>query len=290
VKVFFFTLKRCLAGVTAGLALAGVSSAAEVQRDIEYGRVNGVSLRLDVGPADGKEPVPVAILVHGGGWSTGDKSGSNRPGDSADITPWFALVHSAGFTWFSINYRLAPKYPWPACRDDVSTAIRWVKAHAAEYGGDPRRIVLFGHSAGGHLVYYAGTNPTPGADVKAVVGFAPVTDLFSDAQTRGGLSQSLQWLFGLPKTVTPETAAVLQAASPMQYVKPGLPAFLLVHGTLDQTVPFPMSLDFQSKMRAAGNVCDLIPVERAPHSMMKWEGKDPSYQAKVIEWLRRVVR
>lgn len=272
------------------LALAGASGAAEGQRDIEYGRANGVSLRLDVEPAEGKGPFPVAILVHGGGWSTGDKSGSNRPGDSADITPWFGLVHSAGLTWFSINYRLAPRYPWPACVDDLSTAIRWVKAHAAEYGGDPRRIVLFGHSAGGHMVCYAGTNPAPGTEVKAVVGFAPVTDLYSDAKTRVGLSQSLQWLFGLPKLVTPAATAVLQAASPVHYVKPGLPAFLLVHGTLDRTVLFPMSVDFQAKMRAAGNVCDLIPVEGAPHSMMKWAATDPSYQAKVVEWVRRAVK
>ena len=269
------------------LGWAWTSAAAEVQRDIEYGQVKGISLRLDVEPAEGKGPFPVAILVHGGGWSSGDKSGSNHPGDSADITPWFGMVHSAGFTWFSINYRLAPANPWPADIDDVSTAIRWVKAHAPEYRGDPRRIVLLGHSAGGHLVCYAGTHPARGAEVNAVVGFAPPTDLFSDTPTKDGVPQSLQRLFGLPKALTPDALTVLRAASPVEYIMPRLPPFLLVHGTMDKTVRFSMSLDFQARMRAAGNCCDLIPVEGAPHSMMLWSAKDPSYQAKVVEWLRR---
>jgi len=58
----------------------------------------------------------------------------------------------AGFAWFEINYRLAPKFLYPACIEDVETAIRWVKAHAAEYHLDPSRIALAGESAGGHLV------------------------------------------------------------------------------------------------------------------------------------------
>ncbi len=67
---------------------------------------------------------PVVIIVHGGGWVGGDKQ---------DMSFLFEPLSDAGFAWFSINYRLAPKHRWPACLEDVQSAIRWVKAHASEY-------------------------------------------------------------------------------------------------------------------------------------------------------------
>ena len=142
------------------LALGAECAGAQLVRDNEYGRADSERLRLDVSVPEGTGPFPIAILVHGGGWSGGDKSGSDHPGDSADISPWFAPLTAAKFTWFSINYRLAPVHRWPACFADVQAAIRWVKAHAAVYKGDPHRLALFGHSAGGHLVCLAGTEPT----------------------------------------------------------------------------------------------------------------------------------
>lgn len=186
--------------ILAALLAAWVASGrAELKKNIEYGRVGDVPLLLDAQVPDGAGPFPIAILVHGGGWSSGDKSGSNRPGDGADISPWFDLFSGAGYVWFSINYRMAPQYPWPACRDDVDTAVRWVAAHAAEYKGDSRRIVLVGHSAGGHLAMFAATQPATAKYLRAAIGFAPVTDLVADSERRGGLSPSLQHLFGLPK-------------------------------------------------------------------------------------------
>ncbi len=70
----------------------------------------------------------------------------------------FEPLSRANFTWFTIDYRLAPENRWPACFDDVQTAIRWVKQHAAEFKGDPERIALIGYSAGGHLATLAGTD------------------------------------------------------------------------------------------------------------------------------------
>ncbi|HET7535264.1 MAG TPA: alpha/beta hydrolase, partial [Candidatus Didemnitutus sp.] len=134
----------------------GPAAEAGLHPDIEYGRADGVSLKLDVSVPEGEGPFPVAILVHGGGWSSGDKAGSDKPGNGADITPWFAPLTTAKFTWFSINYRTAPEHRWPACFEDVQTAIRWVKAHAKEFKGDPNRIAILGHSAGGHLACLAG--------------------------------------------------------------------------------------------------------------------------------------
>jgi acetyl esterase/lipase len=71
---------------------------------------------LDASAPEGNGPFPVAIIVHGGGWSGGDKK--------TDRTPLFAPLAEAKFAWFSINYRLAPDHKWPACLEDVRTAIR----------------------------------------------------------------------------------------------------------------------------------------------------------------------
>ena len=256
--------------------------------DLEYGQADGESLKLDVSVPEGTGPYPVAILVHGGGWSRGDKH-RVPPGDSADITPWFAPLTAAKFAWFSINYRHAPAHRWPACFDDVQTAIHWVKAHAAAFKGDPRRIALFGHSAGGQLVCLAATLAGPDTQVQAVVGFAPVTDFEFELPARGGLSPSLQQLHGQSKEVTPESLAILRATAPINHVRPGLPPFLLLHGDADQTVPYQTSLNFQAKLRANGVTCDLLTIPGAPHQLPPWEKLRPDYPARLIAWLQRTL-
>lgn len=254
--------------------------------DIEYGMAAGVSLRLDASVPEGDGPFPVAILVHGGGWSDGDKANVGSVGRGADISPWFAPLTAAKFTWFSINYRLAPAHRWPACFEDVQTAIRWVKAHAREFKGDPDRIAIFGHSAGGHLATLAGVLGAGDTRVQAVVGYAPVTDFEFELPARGGLSLSLQNLHNQPKEVTPESLAILRETAPVNLVKPGLPPFLLLHGDADRTVPYPTSVNFQAKLRAAGVTCDLITIPGAPHGLLAWEKFSPDYTAQMIAWLR----
>jgi pectinesterase len=96
-----------------------------IRKDLEYSRAGGESLRLDACVPDGKGPFPAVILVHGGGWSSGDKT--------TGVDPLFAPFSKSGLGWFSINYRHAPKHRYPASVDDVEAAIRWVKEHAAEF-------------------------------------------------------------------------------------------------------------------------------------------------------------
>lgn len=271
------------------LFFAAPTSAAELRRDIEYGRASHTALLLDASIPDGPGPYPIAILIHGGGWDSGDKSGSNVPGNGADITPWFAPLTDAKFTWFSINYRPSTLQPWPACLEDVQTAIRWVKAHARDFKGDPRRIALFGHSAGGHLACHAALVADDTTRVQAVVGFAPVTDLEQDAKNRGGLSTSLQRLFGQPKEPNATSLAILRAASPINHISRAAPPFLLIHGDADKTVAFSMTETFLAKLKATGIRADLIVIPHAPHSLLAWEKIDMSYKPEMIAWLRQTL-
>lgn len=268
-------------------AVFGHAAEAVVHRDVEYGQAGGETLFLDVSVPEGKGPFPVAILVHGGGWGSGDKALADG---GAGIGIWFKELTAAKYTWFSINYRLAPKNRWPACLDDVLTAIRWVKAHAAEYSGDPDHIALFGHSAGGHLACLAGTVVDDSVRVQAVVGFAPVTNHEQELPIRGGVSPALQNLLNRPKEVTPESLGLLRAISPLNHVRPGLSPYLLVHGDADKTVPIQQSYDFQAKLRANGVECELQVLPGAPHRLSDWAKADPGYAARYIAWLDRHLR
>lgn len=252
-----------------------------VRRDIEYGKAGDESLLLDAFVPEGDGPFPVALIVHGGGWSGGDKA--------QDVAPITEPLTNAKFTWFSINYRLAPKSRWPACFEDVQTGIRWVKAHAAEFKGDPNRIALIGYSAGGQLATLAAVRADADTRVQAVIGFAAPTDLPADTERRGGLSPSLQALLDRPQQVDAEAQKVLEELSPINHIKPGLPPFLLIHGTADKSVPYQQSVNFQKRLREAGVACELITVEGAPHRITEWEKFDGSFKEKMSAWLTRTL-
>ena len=271
-----------LAALAAVLPVLG----ADLKTDIEYGRAGDVRLLLDASVPAGGGPFPVAIIVHGGGWSSGDKQ---RDTASRDISPLFEPLTRGNFTWFSINYRLAPTNRWPAGFEDVQTAICWVKAHAAEYKGDPNRVALIGHSAGGQLVCLAAVLANDDTRVQAVVGLAAVTDLLADTAQRGSLSKSLQALLDRPPEPDDETRKILRELSPIAHVKPGLPPFLLMQGDADKTVPWRQSSNFQAKLKASGVVCDFITLTNAQHSLVGWEKFDAGYPDKLVTWLQQTL-
>jgi pectinesterase len=246
-------------------------------QDIQYGEADGQKLLLDVHVPDGDGKFPVAIIIHGGGWSSGDKE--------TDIVPVFAPF-ATNFTWFTVAYRLAPTNRWPACFDDVQTAIRWVKAHAAEYKGHTHRIALMGYSAGGHLVCCAATQAKDDTRVQAIVAMAPPTDVAGEAQSRGTLDKwtSMRNLVGCTNLDT-DTLDILHKIAPADHVSPGLPPFLLIQGSADKTVPHSETVKFQSILQAANVPCDFITITNAQHAIADWSKFDPMWQTKLVAWL-----
>lgn len=259
------------------------SNAPGLQRDVEFAKPNNFSLTLDAFVPDGDGPFPTCILVHGGGFTRGDKQ--------SYIKPLFEPLAKAGFVWFSINYRLAPGHRWPACAEDVDAAIRWVKAHATDYKVDPRRIALIGESAGGHLVSWAGVNSKDDTKVAAVVPFYAPTDLVRHVKSRNHELRGLADLTGKTK-LDDALWKELEVMSPISHVRPGLPPFLLFHGDADTTVALEQSLAFQSRVKEQGNVCDLITIPGGVHGMGLWDklNLNPDYSSQLIAWLRSVMR
>ncbi len=251
-----------------------------LKQDIEFAKAGDVSLTLDAFVPEGQGPFATCILVHGGGFTKGDKH--------SFIKPLFEPLSKAGFTWFTINYRLAPEHPWPACVDDVNSAIKWVKAHAEEYKVDVKRIALIGESAGGYLVSAAGVTAKDETRVAAVVPFYAPHNLVMQVKMRGELGN----LAGLIGTAELNEAAWAKLAmiSPIHQMRAGLPPFLQIHGDKDDKVPLAQSVDFEAKMKAAGNSCETFVIPGGGHGMGGWEKLGSDYQVRLIEWLRKTLK
>lgn len=277
-------MNRLLALLCLSSSLAATSRAA-LQNDLEYGSVGGVSLKLDAYVPNGAGPFPAVILVHGGGWNAGDKSGGPKKGY---MVPMHAALEKAGFAWFEINYRLAPKHPYPACIEDVETAIRWVKAHAAQYHLDPKRIALSGESAGGHLVALAAVRADESTRLAAIVPFYGRFDVMGDLKPGAPMTGNLTQLFAT-QVFDERAQKIMRDASPMFAVKSGLPPFLLVHGTVDQSVPYQQSVDLLQRLKAAGVPAELMTIKDGVHGMISWDAVAPDYREKVVAWLARTL-
>jgi len=228
-------------------------------RDVPYAQPAGVRLTFDAHIPDGTGPFPAAILVHGGGWVAGDKQ--------QYINYLFKPLADAGFAWFSINYRLAPQYRFPAPAEDVERAVRFIKANAAKYKIDPKRIALIGESAGGHLVSYVGVRHPRKSRVAAVVAMYGIHDFVTACQQWQPVPDEIFKLFGI-SAIDSSTQPFLLKASPVTYVRRDAPPFLLIHGSQDEDVPYAQSVEMCDKLRRARASCELMRIEGAPH----WHG------------------
>jgi len=276
------------------LVLTSLAGARALQ-DVEFANASGQPLLLDASIPDGSGPFPAAIIVHGGAWVTGDKSGT--------VKPLFEPLSQAGFAWFSINYRLVSGRDASSlinpqslaalagAVDDVRAASAFVRAHAAEYGIDPQRIVFIGESAGAHLVEMAALKPNPGGQPRAVVAFYSPSDLLALVENSNRIPPALrQAVKGSPFEAM--LMAGLRDLSPRTWVRKDAPPFLLIHGTADMLVPVQQSVDMCSALESAGAACELFRVEGAGHGMQWWNGRPgmTAYKQHMIDWLGATLR
>lgn len=246
--------------------------------DVEFACPAGVPLALDAYIPDGLGPHPAAIIIHGGGWTGGDK----RQG----VPNLFPSLERAGYAWFSVNYRLGGAvHPFPACVEDSEAAIRWIRAHAAAHRTDPARLALIGPSAGGHLVSLLGTRTAPDLRVRAVVSFFGVHDTLAYHREH---PPAFPKAFGL-ESLTDAHLKILRANSPSEFVRATLPPYLLIHGDADKLVDHSQSVNFQKQLRAAGVPCELITMPGRGHGLPGSNLPDAPYAA-MIAWLDRLLK
>lgn len=201
-------------------------------RDVTYGTVNGVELKLNIArPKDGTGKRPCVMVIHGGGWAAGDRKAHD------EMTWQFA---SKGYVSATIGYRFAPKDPFPAQVQDVKAAARFLRANAAKYGIDATRVGAVGFSAGAHLSMMLGSmDQEDGLDdsggsegqsskVQAVVSYFGPTDFMVEFPPAS--KEIVRKFLG-------ESDEAKKRASPVTYVSKGDAPMLLFQGTKDVLVP-----------------------------------------------------
>jgi acetyl esterase/lipase len=190
--------------------------------------------------------LPLAVVVHGGGWKA-----------------IYNLIHAghlcvalgeAGIATWNVEYRSVgdPEGPWPGAGDDVAAAAAFANDLTERYSLDPDRIVLVGHSAGGHLALWAAKR----AQVP-VVALAAVSDLRESAERVGPEGAVATFLGGMPDDVPDRYAA----ASPRELLPLGVRQ-ILVHGDADADVPYAQSVAYAE---AAGDEAELVTLAGAGH-------------------------
>ncbi len=239
------------------------------KKDVTYCTVNGVDLKMDLyPPQDLSTPRPLVVFIHGGAWQGGDKSA----GEAVNDVPQLA---AHGYLVASIDYRLAPKYRWPAMIEDVKCAIRSLRANAATYHIDRNRIAVMGSSAGGQLAAMAGlADQSAGFDVGEYANQSSrvqaVVDLYGPTHLNAPDYDATHFPIILPEVfgATGPADPVLVRASPVTYVSAQAPPFLIIHGDKDATVPPNQSQLLYDRLKAAGATAMLVMVKNAGHSLV----------------------
>ncbi len=225
---------------------------AELIEDVEFGVGGGRPLRMHV--VRPTNPVlrqmPVIVFVHGGWWRRG-----NRSSGIASLVP----LADKGYFCASLEYRLTDEAQWPAQIEDCKCGIRYLRAHADQWGIDPDRIGVWGRSAGGHLVAMLGSTGLT-AELEGSGGWAAqssavqaVCDWFgmSDLTLLGHDdpdSHSARLIGGPVK----DNVAVAKNASPLTHVSPASAPHLIMHGTEDAQVPLAQSELLHEALRKVG--------------------------------------
>jgi acetyl esterase/lipase len=272
-------LRFLVAGVLVAAALSAQEADAQrwaqlfanhysFEPDIVYGSANNIPLRLDVWKRqDTKESVPTVIYIHGGGWVFGGKAGADTL-----LMPYL----QKGWNAVNVEYRMAGQSLAPAAVQDSRCALRWVFRNAQKYHFDTSKLVVTGHSAGGHLALTtgmltaeAGFDDACPADlasgdvplhVAAIVnwyGITDVADLLSGANRK---TYAVAWLGGQPGSV--ELARKL---SPLSYVRHDLPPIITIHGDHDPTVPYAHGVRLQQALDKANVPNELVTIQGGLH-------------------------
>ncbi len=204
------------------------------ERNIEFLRDGKESVCADLYRPYDEATYPLVIMIHGGGWSSGDKS---------HVQDHAREMAQAGFVALSINYRMAPQHKMPDQISDCRAALRWAAEHAQEWNADAGRLCLWGYSAGAHLAAWLATAPQPGEPkITAVAaGGAPCDFEFIPVN-----SIALAHVMGGTRADKPEA---YHNASPLKYATAAAPPFFFFHGEADLIVPDSSSRKLHEKLR-----------------------------------------
>jgi len=244
---------------------ASLHNAYRVQANIVYITANNYDAKLDLYLPQRATPTPVVVYIHGGGWVSGSKERSQLV-----LLPYLGL----GWAVANVEYRLAKNSLAPAAVEDCRSALRWIYRHASEYNFDTTKIIITGHSAGGHLSLTTGMLRTsdgfdrppewlevvPDVPVAAIINWYGITDVADLLEGEHRQSYAEHWL-----GTQPNREAIARKVSPISYVRPGLPPIVTIHGDQDQLVPYSHAVRLHEALAKASVPNHLITVSGGRH-------------------------
>ena len=244
-----------------------------VHTDVAYVSNGHARQKLDLYLPPQGELRPLVIWIHGGAFRMGSK-------ESIVHDPLLSDVLTQGYALASINYRLSQHALFPAQIEDCKAAVRWLRAHAADFKLDPARFAAWGPSAGGHLAAMLGTtghvtefdvgaHTDVSSRVQCVVDYFGPTDFLQmdaqrlpDGMVHDAADSPESELVGGPIQENPEKVA---RADPITYVRADAPPFLIVHGDHDPLVPYGQSGLLVEALKRAGVDVTFYTVTGAGH-------------------------
>jgi acetyl esterase/lipase len=297
------TIIVCVALIMGGPTHAGAQP--RVEKNVVYGMYSGLALLMDVHRPETPNGYGV-VFISGSGWQRPLAYGA-RALKEEQISDWGPALMRAGYTVFAIHHRATPRFQYPAPVEDVQRAIRFVRQHAGQFGIDPGRLGGLGGSSGGHLIGLTSMLAAPGladdpdpvnrqpAILKCVVLRAAPTDLMKMIGGSASGTAAVVALVGRLPTPNADDQKVYREASPIAHVKASSPPTLLLHGDVDDTVPYGQSVAMESALRAANVPVKLVRVTGGAHgSNFGKDGKPhPQFQSVVNEtvtWFDRYLK
>ncbi len=279
-------------------AFVRVAAGYTVTPNITYLRAGGTDLRLDVyRPRGLSAPNQTVVYFHGGGWTNGSKEGS-----SLTFLPYLEM----GWTVVNVAYRLADVAHAPAAVEDARCALRWIYRNAAQYQFDLGRLIVTGNSAGGHLAlttgmlpesagldrqcpgdrqrsWSTGTTSTEELRVAAIINWYGITDVADLIDRTPGPSGSftVAWLGSAG-----DRHEIAVRASPLTYVRAGVPPILTIHGDQDPIVPYSHGVRLHEALDRVGVPNQLLTVAGGGHGGFTLEENVRIYSA-IREFLSR---
>ncbi len=258
------------------------------QESIVYGTAAGQSLTMDYYAPRGPGPHPIAVILHGGGYV----GGTSRNGSEAYCADFLA---PAGYAVFSINYRLAPQFPYPANVEDTERAVRFLRHNAKRWDAEGSKIALVGGSAGGFLSNMVGllrAGGLPGAadpvDRESAAVQAVVTLFAQSSFVTVPLNENTHALLD-PLIVKDGREAALREASPITYVSREAPPFLQIIGDHDEYIPLTEVTNLDAALKRDGVSSEVIVIVGGMHATGGWYKVPgvPDWERLMTVWLNR---